>query len=266
MPAYLGKLGHLVALGCASTERTGSAARYVTRVTVEGRRIAQVIPASPRIWDVSWGIAYPDEMTRLTEFTAGAWGPGPWHWLPEQAVHGNLLTPAESMCLVDQPFMVRGGPMRAADGSLAASSFIPASPPFWSTLATNIPVLPGRPVTFSADVVGDGETAPQLAVAFYDAAGASLSVVYQEGSNTPSVQRVSQTRTAPDGAVSMAVGFRWMVVRACRPQVTWGDVPVPFTVGHGCRAAVLDPAVQDLIHINSKGPLADVSFTVMEVG
>src|SRR5699024_1022324 len=81
MAEYLGQLGQLVELGCASTERVQSGPRYFPQVTVEGRRSVQLLPAPPRAWAVNWRAARREEVAALADFVTGGWGPGPWHWV-----------------------------------------------------------------------------------------------------------------------------------------------------------------------------------------
>src|SRR5699024_1411592 len=172
---YFGPLGGLVGLRCASTERVGTEPRYSVRSTVEGRRRAQVVPASPRTWDVGWDVVVPGEVAALSAFASGGWGAGPWHWVPVQAQRGNLLTPREAL-LLDRPQRdewATGGPEFTVDGWVP-STLINGMVSGAGSVATYLPVLPESPVTFAADLLGDGTVAPTLTVAFYDAAGVSV--------------------------------------------------------------------------------------------
>lgn len=266
---YFGSLGRLVRLSCASSERIGTAARYVPGVTVEGRRRVQVIPAPPRTWDLSWGLADPAEMAALSGFVTGAWGAGPFHWVPVQAQRGNLLTPREAM-LVDRasnPLWTEGGPVVAADGSLAPRSMLSGRDETWASLFVDIPCIPGQPITWTADIAGDGELSPGLTSAFRDANDTQIGTgVNEYAPSVDGLQRVSQTRIAPDDAVSFRAGISYRTKRITRPQVTWTDGPVPYSPGHGCRAAVLDGHAEDLIAANKFGTWSTAQFTVMEVG
>lgn len=262
---YLGSLGRLVGFRCASTERVGSGPRYSVRTTVEGRRRAQAIPASPRIWDVSWGAATPGEVSALSAFTSGGWGAGPWHWVSVAAQSGNLLTPREAQLLdraaVSSASVQDAGPVRDSSGAWSPRSVSVSIDSGWVSLMRGVPVIPDKPFTFSCDVEG---TNPQVHVAFMDAAGGVVGTQVQAGSGT-SMQRVSSSSVVPVGAVEAYVGVRSSVTRACRPQVTWTDGPVPWSAGHGCRSAVVDGVSSDLLVVNSSGPVSGVGFTVLEV-
>ena len=262
---YFGELGRLVPLRCASTERVQAAARYVPSVTVEGRRREQVVPASPRAWDVSWGLARPGEAAALAAFANGAWGSGPWHWVSVQAHRGNLLTPAEADLVewTARAALSAGGPVRDADGEWAARSLLHSASSGWTSIFTGLPVMPGVPVTWACDVTG---TAPQITMTFHDSAGAVLAEVSGTGAGS-GMQRVSATGTPPASAVSARVGVRAGVSRLTRPQVSWTPHPVPWSRGHGCRAAVVDGFTDDLMLMADArvGAYTAHSFSIMEV-
>lgn len=264
---YLGSLGRLVGLSCPSSERVQAAARYTEEFTVEGRRRVQVRPSTPRAWDVGVGLASPDELTVLSAFASGAWGNGPWHWVSVQAQRGNLLTPREALLLdragVSGSLVQDAGPVRVADGSWVPRSVAVSASSGWVALVRDVPVLPGSPFTFSCDVQG-GMTPGALWVVFRDAAGGAVLTGDASAPNA-GMHRVSYTATVPAGAVSAEVGVRASTLRAARPQVTWTDGLVPWSAGHGCRAAIVDGLSEDLLVANSYGTYSDVGFTVLEV-
>ena len=262
---YLGSLGRLIGLRCASREQIDGQLRYTEEFTVEGRRRVQVRPVSPRAWDVSWAISRPSQIAAMSEFVTGAWGHGPWHWVPVQAQSGNLLTPAEAQLLeravVSTNLVQDAGPVLDAAGEWSPRSVTVTASSGWVSLARGVPVIPGRPFTFSCDVEGSD---PQVTAAFYDAAGTAVSAHSQAGTGSV-MQRVSVSVTVPDGAVEAYVGVRSTVTRATRPQVTWTSGPVPWSPGYGCRAAVVDGVSEDLLAANRFGTYSQVGFTVLEV-
>lgn len=264
---YLGSLGRLIGLACPSSERTQPAARYSEEFTVEGRRRVQVRPASPRAWDLSVGVATPAELAALSGFVTGAWGNGPWHWVPVQAQRGNLLTPREAQLVerasVSSASVQDAGPVRDADGGWSPRSVTVTLDSGWVALMRGVPVIPGLPFTFSCDVQG-GATPGALWVVFRDAAGGSVMTGNASAPNA-GMRRVSYTATVPAGAVSAEVGVRASTLRAARPQVTWTDGPVPWSAGHGCRSAVVDGWSEDLLAANSYGTYSNASFSILEV-
>lgn len=263
---FIGSLGRLVEVPFTASENVSRADRYVEATTVEGVRRVQVRPASPRSWAVDVRGATPGEVSGLASFTTGAWGPGPWHWVPVQAQRGNLLTPREAG-LLDYgalPWWSPGGPVRNAEGAWSASSISSSLTGAYGQLFNGLPVLAGGPVTWAADVQGDGRSA--LGLGFRDASGALIAGVYSDEVAPEAMGRVSMTVTVPDDAVSMHVGVRRGVTRVARPQVTWTDGPVPYSAGHGCRMAVVDGFSEDLIVAHRHGTYSSAGFTVMEVG
>lgn len=264
---YLGSLGRLIPFRCASSERTVAGGRYVESFTVEGARRVQAVPARPRVWDVSWGARDGGELAKLESFATGAWGNGPWHWVSVAAQTGNLLTPRESLLLdragVSAASIQDAGPVRDSDGNWSARSVTVTIDSGWGALARDVPVIAGKPFTFSCDVQGNALPG-QVHAQFFDAAGGSLGVVTGTAPNA-GMHRVSASATVPAGAVEAQVGVRSQTVVATRPQATWTSGPVPFSAGHGCRAAVVDGVSSDLLVVNSGGPVSGVGFTVLEV-
>ena len=268
---YLGELGRLVPLRCASAERVQAAARYVDRVTVEGRRRVQVVPASPRTWDVSWDLAYVDEVSALAPFLTGAWGSGSWHWVSVDAWQGNLLTPTEAD-LTGVAYNDRwslGGPMRRENGDWSGQSLAVSVQSGSHVVIEGIPVLPGRAVTYGADVqASDPSVAPRLHVQWLDAAGGFIAHQYRGGQAKGGVQRVAVTFTPPANAASARLLLDGSVARYTAPQVTWTPHEVPYAPGHGCRSAVVDGMTRDLLYAADarRGSYSSIGFTVMEVG
>lgn len=263
---YLGNFGRLVGLRTSSSLQTALAARYSVETTVEGRRFAQVSPSSARSWDIQWRGAQGPDLAALSAFTSGAWGAGPWHWVPVQAQQGNLLTPREAGLLDYEALQwwSPGGPVRDAEGAWSARSISSSLTGAYGQLFNGLPVLAGGPVTWAADVQGDGRSA--LGLGFRDASGALIAGVYGDELAPAGMGRVSMTVSVPDDAVSLHVGVRRGVTRVARPQVTWTAGPVPYSAGHGCRAAVVDGFSEDLIVANRYGTYSSAGFTVMEVG
>lgn len=264
---YLGSLGRLIPLRCASEERVQSTARYRESFTVEGQRRVQAIPSAPRAWDVSWDLAYPPELAALAGFTSGAWGHGPWVWVPVTAYSANLLTPGEAMLTeragVSAASVQDAGPVRDSDGNWSPRSVTVTIDSGWAALARDVPVIPGKPFTWSVDAEGAG-TAPHAHVAFYDGAGNFMSQASRIGSGAQ-MQRVSMTVDVPAGAVSAQVGVRNTVSRATRPQATWTSGPVPFAPGAGCKSAVVEAGSEDVLALWKGVDYRSTGFTVMEV-
>lgn len=268
MSEYLGTRGRLVELSCPVAESVGMESRYVSDVTIEGQRRAQVLPATPRSWRVALDLERPEDIAAVSAFALGAWGPGPFEWVTAPAQIGNLLTPRESQLLdragISTDSVQDAGPVRDSTGAWSPRSVTVTLSSGWAAIMRGVPVHPDKPFTFSMDVQG-GTSAPALHVAFYDAAGGAVGGSATTGSGT-GMQRVSASYALPPaGAVEAYVGVRSDTVRATRPQVTWTPGPMPWSGGHGCRSAILDDLSEDLVLAVPGRSWSDVSFTVQEV-
>ena len=268
MAEYLGTPGRLVRLDCASTEQLSRPDRYVLQGDATGGVRAQLRPRAPRTWGINVDALEDRDLAALEGFVEGEWGAGPWQWVSITAQHGNLLTPAESLCLTASPLGLQAGAMQCADGTWAGRSLAPTyAGSGWGALWDSIPVIPGRPVTFSADVSGDGVNAPQIAAAFYTAAGSAIgSATYSVAGEARGPQRAAVSAVAPEGAAEVRVGARPSVSRLTRPQVTWGSEPTDWTTGKGCRSAV--PMGLSSALLWSPGPgrsLTDMTVTIQEL-
>lgn len=269
MAEYLGALGTLVELDLSSTEATGRPDRYRLQEDAVGGVRASLRPVAPRSWSISAGFLSGRELAALEGFAEGEWGAGPWHWVSISAQHGNLLTPTESLCLAATTGPVsESGPMQCADGTWAGRSFTGAySGTGWATVWTDIPVVPGRPVTFTADVTGDGNLAPQIALGFWSAGGSALtSAISPAGEASTGVVRTSVTATPPPGAASARVGIRSSVKRLTRPQVTWTSTAMPWSTGKGCRKAIPLGLTSGLLRSTGRTKsLSEATVTIQEI-
>lgn len=264
---YLGTLDRMIGMDCPAEQSVSHAGRVSTVTTVEGRVKAMVVPESGRSWSlgVSAG-ARQSESATLQEFVTGAWGSGPFIFVPVDAPLTNMLSPREAAALVPGTAQV-GGPVDLGADGWAASSLIVGDPEATQEIYANVnpvPVVEGRAVTGSA-WVRPGFVSPSLLRLYWrgrDGVGlgtASVSVPAGSG-----LQRVALTATPPEGAV----GVRLVAYKAelmTRPQLTWTDGLAPWAAGEGCPAAV----VHDLSRSQSTAwqgtVLSSVQYQVTEV-
>ena len=265
---FIGSLGRLVEVPFTASENVSRADRYVESLTVEGRRRVQVRPAAPRSWSVDVRGATGTELSGLESFVSGAWGHGPWHWVSVRAQRGNLLTPTEAD-LTGVAYNARwslGGPMRRESGDWSGQSLAVSVPSGSHTVVDGIPVLPGRAVTYGADVqASNPSVAPRLLVQWRDAAGGFIAQEFVDGRVSGAVQRVSMTRTPPTLAASARLLLGPTISRYTAPQVTWTEREMPYSAGHGCRSAVVDGLSEELLVAAAHGVHSNISFTVLEV-
>lgn len=265
---YLGSLGRLVEIPFTASEDVSRADRYMESTTVEGVRRVQVRPAAPRSWSVDVRGATGTELSGLESFVSGAWGHGPWHWVSVRAQRGNLLTPTEAD-LTGVAYNDRwslGGPMRRESGDWSGQSLVVSVPSGSHTVVDGIPVLPGRAVTYGADVqASNPSVAPRLMVQWRDAAGGFIAQEFIDGRVSGAVQRVSVTLTPPTLAASARLLLDPTISRYTAPQLTWTEREMPYSAGHGCRSAVVDGLSEELLIASAHGMYSNISFTVLEV-
>lgn len=271
MPVYLGSLGRLVKLPYVGSQQVQSEERYNFSSTLEGKRKAQVKPNGPRTWALSADHFRPNEHSLLSQFADGAWGPGPFQFIPADAPHTNLMTPDGSLTIDSQPsaHVIRGGPVDLGADGWASSSLLSDDPlvnfeMFGSMVYT--PVIQGKPVTVSAWISAVPGSTARVRLYWYNSSAQLLGgVLSREVQPSEGMARVSATGSPPAGAVSCRV----VTLRAAslvRPAITWTDQMMPWSVGSGCRQAVVSGSSRDLVLAVPGHTYSNLSFTVTEVG
>lgn len=267
MSSFFGSLGRLVELKCPSQQGVSSDEKVSFSTTVEGRRKGQVLRVGRRTWTLRTSDATtPLQVAAIMQFLQGAWGKGPFVFVPDDAPFTNLLSPDVASCSPDAGWRVSNsadGPMLTGDGWAARS--------IKNDLLSEVlwfgeeytPVLPGRLVTASAYLVGAGAA---VRVYWYDATGAQLSFSTSTVKATAStVVRSHLTVMPPAGAVSCRVRAV-DAVQGAWPAVTWTDALQPYSDGQGCPKAVLHGASRELILTGPGRNYSNLSFMVTEVG
>lgn len=254
--AYIGTAAHPVALEWVDTIRVSAEGRYSIQsapartwafVTTGGRA------SPPRSWDVTLR-ADNATMANLEGLAAGAFGNGPFLWLPESAYVTNALTPRQA-AVMDAPGA--GAGVSAVEGWAPRSVLGGAS----TILAAGVPVLPGEPVTVSVDASGPTILRP----IFRNAAGVQVSAPTASASGT-GMQRIHfTTGGAPSTARTVDVvaeGF----TAVTRPQVTWLRRPTPWAPGAGSAAAVIARVDTTPLYLEGRGDLlTSVTMKIQEV-
>lgn len=265
---YLGTLDYMVGLQCPSTQSVSHTNRVSTVTTVEGRVKAMVASESGR----SWALGLPDGAQQaasgtLQEFVAGAWGPGPFIFVPADAPLTNLLAPGEAAALVSGTASV-GGPIDLGDAGWAASSLIvgdPETSPEIYANTTPVPVLADRPVTGSAWLQPGSQSASYLRLYWRGRDGAGLgqtaSAAVPAGAG---LQRVTVTATPPVGAVGVRL-VAYQAVLMTRPQLTWTNGPVPWAAGEGCPQAVVHDLSRSQTTAWPGTVMSSAQYTITEV-
>lgn len=190
----------------------------------------------------------------------GLYGPGPFTFVPCDAVRLNVLTPAQSALRNVGPEFAPAGPVTLAGRSYPVSltASIPSS---WRGLV-DVPVVAGEPVTASV-WVQSATGAPIISVGWIVGGGIpeTFSVT---GSSGGMWQRLSWSGVAPAGASQLRLGVRSSVTAVAGPQVTWTPDVRPYAAGRAAESVIIDSAQSVPIYL--PGPYSSGSYTVREVG
>jgi len=271
LPVHIGTLGRLVKLPYVVSQSVTPEERYSFQTTLEGRRKAQARPVGRRTWALSTNHFRPEEHSLLSQFTSGAWGAGPFYFVPTDAPHTNLLSAAGSLCLPGSAYQVstggsvlEGGPVDLGVDGWAARSWVNAgSTDFFLGYGEFIPVVPGQQVTGSAYVLGSGAS---VRLRWYDSNGAYMSSSSLGSTGTAAgFTRVFVTDSAPVGSAACLLVVAG-ASKATRPAVTWTSQLQPWADGQGCAKAVVSAFSRDQVKSVIDHTYSNVSFTVTEVG
>lgn len=252
---YIGSLARLMPVQWSSSLSESDESPYVIQAA-RSRRWAfskhrpGFVP--PREWSISL-TSNGEAASVLRDLMQGAYGAGPFVWVPVAAHQSNALTPAQSLLPGST-----GGPVEAVGGWSPVSVLGPDL----VTLATNVPVLPGRHVTVSVDVSGGGAVTADLR----SATGVVVGTLRADAAGT-AMQRVSVTGVAPVTARTVDVTVTGHV-RATRPQVTWTDRAVGWSQGAASHSVIVESASRDLKVVDrfAADSWWDVSAKIVEVG
>lgn len=232
MAGYIGQLGRMVKILWPTPVKVTNPTRYEVQ-SAPARRWAFVSsPASARRREWSLEVTSTNaETAELAQLVAGAFGDGPWVFVPDEATVTNVLTPAESMLSG-----VSNAGAADAVGGVGARSHIGGDP---ITIAEACPCIPGEPVTVTVDMAG---AAGVLSVQPVNAAGQSVGPAVTARPSGELMERVSVTMPAlPLGACAVKIQTRGSTT-VTRPQVTWTDGPVPWDMGAGAASVIIEEA------------------------
>lgn len=263
---YLGTLGRMIGIKCPASQNVSTEDRYSFQRTLEGRVKAQSKPIGRRTWSLKTSDATtPQEHSLLSQFANGAWGPGPFVFVPADAAHTNLLMPAVSTCDPKENYeaTVRpAGPMVTPDG-IAPRSYLGTDSGVMIFGRDRNPIIQGVPVTGSAYVLGDKA---RVRLNWYRADGSLLSQTDSTMSSTLGiVQRLHVTAVPPVGAAGVIVSVVGGL-QACMPAMTWGDKLMPWSDGQGCVRSVVSAFSRSQVLAVPGHTFSNVSFTISEVG
>lgn len=227
MSGHIGTLAHLLPALPTLDAATSSADRFTIQETANKRwAFVAIQGARLRTWGVDTAALSSEQAGAIQELSEGAWGHGPFVFVPCPAHDSNVLTPAQSLL----EGVANGGPAALPGGGFAPRTVVGGQT---IVLADKVPVIPGKPVTISLYMAGGSAT-----VSFKTLAGGTVG---------------SRTITAPDGplqrisAVVQAVPStaRYATITAtgytalARPQLSWTAEAVPWSAGATANQVII---------------------------
>lgn len=261
MSQYLGPLGGLVRVPCASELQVSRDSRYRVSMSVEGVARAQLAPTPlPRLWSLAVGAESPGALDIVEGFALGLYGRGPFTWVPDDAAALSALTPAQSALRNLGPEFAPAGPVTVDGVSLPVSASV-SVPSSWRGLV-DVPVVPGVPVTASVWV--QSATGAPIISTGWIVGGSIPATESVTGSSGGMWQRLSWTGVAPAGASQLRLGVRSSVTAVAGPQVTYTTAPVPYAMGRAASSVIVESAESTPIYL--PGPYSSGRWIVREVG
>lgn len=264
MTAYMGSLGSMVPLRCASQLRWSGERPMSTVTTMGGRQVAYVGPRTRREWSLSIDVTKPHGLGAVQDFAHGYYGRGPFWWVSEWAAVVNILPPRVAAPERIWRNASRGGPVILPDGIPASQSLIATGSTYVDVepgVELRFPVFPGVPVTGAAWLGGANQA---TRVEIRDAADQVLDFahVFRTGSG---LRRTAATVTP--GALAHHAVLRFINPgRIVNPSLTYTEAVADWGPAAGCDAAIVQSYGADALMAAPGSTYGSVSYGVMEVG
>ena len=271
MSAWIGPLGSLIEFKCPSAVESTSEDPHVYFRPLGGDVTATRLGDGirPRVWEVSVSTARPQQVAALQALGDGAFGPGPFVFIPPGAPSLNMLGKRQALSLGETSsayVVTQGGtPVSTPEGLAGAyygtTSDAPASYEFGTA-----PVIPGVPVTgkaFTQSLLGGTST---VQLVFFTAGGGRLTETAIISGSSTSGEYLTVTGTPPAGAAYVHLRARGAVVT--HPQVTWTEEPRTWTPSAASINVVVSP-LSDSVRRATGRPgeetITDHRFSVTEL-
>lgn len=209
-----------------------------------GGRSVTYRPVTARSWKVS-GKVPADWAQNLLRIQSGAFGRGPFWWLPPAAQRFNAL-----------PYGFDGATSPGVDESGVVVPVVHGD----LHVSGATPVRDGLQVTASAWL-----TSGDLTIRFLAQSGAVISNITQSASGV--LGRKSITAVAPANAVSARVVVSGAGVDAGQPAITWSGKPHMYAPPMGCASVFVNPGdwSHEVFGFDPADTLVSVGFDVLEV-
>lgn len=271
MSAWIGPLGSLIEFKCPSAVESSSEDSHVYFRSLGGDVAVTRLGdgTRPRVWDVSVDAARPDHVAALQGLASGAWGPGPFLFIPPGAPAVNMLGKRSALSL-ETPgsgyvLDVGGAPVLTTEGYAGANYATTTSTPALMSLG-DAPVLPGQQVTGKAWVQALTGTSASLRLVFYTAGGAQLLSSPIVTSTDPAGTYLSVTDIAPEGAAYARLSASGAIIT--HPQVTWTAGPRTWSPSAASLTTVVTPVTESVRRatgVPGQETITDHRFTVTEL-
>lgn len=258
MAGYIGPLGRMVKILWPAPVKVTNPTGYAVKESPARRWAFVTSPASAPRREWSLEVTGTNaETSELAQLVAGAFGGGPWVFVPDEATVTNVLTPAESMLAG----VANAGAVDVVGGAGARSH----TGGGLIAIAEACPCIPGEPVTVTVDMAGASGV---LTVQPVNAAGQPVGSARVSSPSGELMERVSVTIPAlPLGARAVRIQTRGAST-VTRPQVTWTDGPVPWDVGAGASSVIIEEAqtTYNNYEFYMREMWRTLSLTIREVG
>ena len=249
---FLGPVGGLRELKCASTLEAGAANESVASIVADldgGEHVQLRVRRPSRVWQVGVGSARPEDMVALHQLERVQRGRSLFAYYPEDSQVENMLDPEASLMDVRRWTDVTQGGARVLPGSgLPGPRFEEsAATPMDGTWAhlSNIPVPLERTITASIYLTPYVGMAAHFWVDELRMDGSTLRVYKAStpvatGANADetTLRRIAHTFTTSPETVAITFGVS-RAATVVAPALTLTDTPLPWMVGAGCVSAVL---------------------------
>jgi hypothetical protein len=271
MSAWIGRLGALIEFKCPSAVESTAEDSHVYFRSMGGDVTVDRLGdgTRPRVWEVSVDAARPDHVAALENLASGAWGPGPFVFIPPAAPAKNMLGKRSSLALGDPGtgYVVDqgGAPVLTTEGYAGARYGATTATPGMTTLG-DAPVIPGMPVTGKAWAQAMTGATGSLQLLFYTAGHAHLGSSALATTTSATGEYLTVTSPAPADAAYVRLRGGGTVVT--HPQVTWTEDARTWSQSAASTQVVVSPlseAVRRATGRPGEETISDHRFTVTEL-
>ncbi len=271
MTAWIGPLGALFEFKCPSAVESSTEDPHVYFRPLGGDVAVTRLGdgTRPRVWDVSVAAARPDHVAALQGLADGAWGPGPFVFIPPAGETMNLLGKRDALAMAtpgsDYVNERPGTTIHTAEGISGAGYGATSATPRTMALGS-APVIPGVPVTGKVWVRAVAGATAAMYIRFHTGGGdAGIASPWVTTTSTTG-EFLHVTKVAPAGTTYVTLVASGAIIT--RPQITWTDTPrtwAPSTSSQNVIVSPLSNSVRRATGRAGEEQITDHRFTVTEL-